>query len=46
MRIKEWDYYYIGNDHFGLTIADNYYIGLGSVSFLDFKIRILLLKMK
>lgn len=39
MRIKEWDYYYIGNNDFGLalTIADNYYHGLGSVSFLDFK---------
>lgn len=39
MRIKEWDYYYIGNDQFGLalTIVDNYYMGLGSVSFLDFK---------
>ncbi len=38
MRIKEWDYYYIGNSHYGiaLTIADNYYMGLGSISFLDF----------
>lgn len=37
-RIKEWDYYYIGNSKYGiaLTIADNSYMGLGSVSFLDF----------
>ncbi|MGB7530579.1 MAG: DUF2804 domain-containing protein [Bacilli bacterium] len=38
MRLKEWDYYYIGNNDYGLalTIADNYYHGLGSISFLDF----------
>ena len=38
LRIKEWDYYYVGNDHFGvaLTIADNSYMGLGSVSIFDF----------
>ena len=37
-RIKEWDYYYIGNSHYGvaLTIADNSYMGLCSLSFLDF----------
>ena len=37
-RIKEWDYYYFGNDHFGvaLTIADNSYMGLISASFMDF----------
>lgn len=37
-RIKEWDYYYCGNEHFGiaLTIADNSYMSLGSVSFLNF----------
>ena len=31
--IKEWDYYYIGNSHFGvaLTIADNSYMALASV---------------
>jgi len=36
--IKEWDYYYVGNDRFGLalTIADNGYMGLDSVSFLNF----------
>lgn len=38
MRLKEWDYYYIGNDHYGLavTIADNSYMGLDSISFLSF----------
>lgn len=37
-RIKEWDYYYVGNDSFGvaLTIADNSYMGLDSISFLNF----------
>ena len=39
LRIKEWDYYYIGNQDYGiaLTIDDNSYMGLGSVSVLDFK---------
>lgn len=38
MRIKEWDYYLISNDHFAvaLTIADNSYMGLDSISFLWF----------
>ncbi len=38
MRIKEWDYYYIGNNNYGVafTIADNSYMGLGSVSIMDF----------
>ena len=38
MRIKEWDYYFITDGHVGLalTIADNGYMGLDSVSFLDF----------
>ena len=38
-RLKEWDYYYVGNDHFGvaLTIADNSYMGLDSISFLSFE---------
>jgi len=38
-RLKEWDYYYVGNDRFGvaLTIADNSYMGLDSVSFLCFE---------
>ena len=32
-------FYYIGNQEYGiaLTIADNSYMGLGSVSVLDFK---------
>lgn len=38
MRVKEWDYYLITDGHIGLalTIADNGYMGLDSVSFLDF----------
>lgn len=38
-RIKEWDYYLMTNDECGvaLTIADNSYIALISVSFLEFK---------
>ena len=38
-RLKEWDYYYVGNNRFGiaLTIADNSYMGLDSVSFLSFE---------
>lgn len=37
-RIKEWDYYLIGNDHYAvaLTIADNSYMGIDSLSFLWF----------
>ena len=37
-RIKEWDYYYIGDDKYGvaLTIADNSYMSMISVSVLDF----------
>ena len=39
LRIKEWDYYYIGNDNFGLalTIADNGYMSMDSISLLDFE---------
>lgn len=39
LRLKEWDYYYIGNDKFGLamTIADNRYMDYCSVSLLDFE---------
>ncbi|MEA4964861.1 MAG: DUF2804 domain-containing protein [Oscillospiraceae bacterium] len=39
--VKEWDYYYVGNDRYGvaLTIADNGYMGLDSVTFLDFRER-------
>ncbi len=38
-RIKEWDYYLIQNGRYGvaLTIADNSYMGMISVSFLDFE---------
>lgn len=39
LRIKEWDYYLIYNDDFGiaLTIADNAYMGLLSATILNFK---------
>ncbi len=38
MKIKEWDYYLIYNDSYALalTIADNSYMGLDSVSLIDF----------
>ena len=38
LRIKEWDYYYIGNEKNGiaLTVADNGYMGLISASAIDF----------
>ena len=37
-RIKEWDYYYIGNSRFGLclTICDVSFLALFSVTFMDF----------
>ena len=37
-RLKEWDYYYVGNERFGiaLTIADNSYMGLDSISLISF----------
>lgn len=37
-RLKEWDYYYVGNDRYGLatTLADNGYMWLASVTFFDF----------
>lgn len=39
LRIKEWDYYFIHDDEYGiaLTIADNSYMSLISASVLDFK---------
>ena len=39
LRIKEWDYYFIYDDEYGLalTIDDNSYMGLGGVSVIDFK---------
>ncbi len=38
-RIKEWDYYLITSEDYALalTIADNGYMGLDSVSLIDFK---------
>lgn len=38
-RIKEWDYYLISNGRFALalTVADNGYMGMDSVSLLDFE---------
>ena len=38
-RKKEWDYYFINDEEYGvaLTIDDNSYMGLVSVSVLDFK---------
>lgn len=38
-RIKEWDYYYVGNSKYGvaLTIADNSYMALCSLSILDYE---------
>ena len=38
-RIKEWDYYFIQDGEYGiaLTIDDNSYMGMASVSVLDFK---------
>lgn len=38
LRIKEWDYYFIGNDNYGvaMTIADNSYMGFVGCSFFDF----------
>ena len=39
MRIKEWDYYYVGNAEYGiaLTVADSGYMSLASISLLDFR---------
>lgn len=41
LRIKEWDYYYFGDDQYGvaLTIADNSYMALISATVLDFKMK-------
>ena len=38
-RIKEWDYYYIADSNYGiaLTIDDNSYMGLVSLSVLDIR---------
>jgi len=47
-RIKEWDYYYFLNDEYGvaLTVDDNSYMSLVSVSFLDFKLKKYITKSK
>lgn len=39
LRLKEWDYYCVNNGRFALclTIADNGYMGLDSVSLLNFE---------
>ncbi len=39
LRLKEWDYYLVMGDGFALalTIADNSYMGLDSISLLDFR---------
>lgn len=39
LRLKEWDYYLVANDRFALalTVADNGYMGLDSISLLDFE---------
>ena len=41
LRIKEWDYYLVMNEDYGaaFTLSDNGYIGLQSVSLLNFKDR-------
>ena len=39
LRIKEWDYYLVNDDDYAvaLTIADNSYMSLDSISLLDFR---------
>lgn len=41
LRIKEWDYYLVTSDYaaLALTISDNGYLGLDSVSLMDFEQR-------
>lgn len=38
LRLKEWDYYYVGNKDYGvaITVADNGYMWLLSATLLDF----------
>ena len=40
-RIKEWDYYLIYNDHYAvaITVDDNSYMGLNSITVIDFENR-------
>ena len=37
-RIKEWDYYFINDEEYGIasTIDDNSYMGMASFSIIDF----------
>ena len=39
LRIKEWDYYFFHDSNYGiaLTVADNSYMGMLSLSLIDFK---------
>ena len=39
LRLKEWDYYLVSNGRYALalTVADNGYMGLDSISLLDFE---------
>ncbi len=39
LRIKEWDYYLVSNSDFAvaLTVADNSYMGLDSISLIDLR---------
>ena len=39
LKLKQWDYYYVENESYGIafTVADNGYMGLLSVSLVDFK---------
>ncbi len=41
MRRKEWDYFFIRGGTFGLalTLADNAYLGLASITFFDFSLK-------
>ncbi len=41
LRLKEWDYYLIQNEDYGvaLTVGNNTYLGMISASFIDFKNR-------
>lgn len=41
LRIKEWDYYLVNDEAYAvaLTIADNGYMGVGSISLIDFSNR-------
>src|SRR5574344_879920 len=47
-RIKEWDYYLFTNENYGVavTVADNSYMSLVSVSYLDFKYKKFITKSK